>query len=233
MSGASAISTPAAVAAPTKASAASLAHAVERTDAQPRHRSDMAHDARRRDRGGDVRDAPDDAIGAEHARQHARRIDAVLERDRRRRRCRSSGRIGFRRRFDVPQLDAEHHRVDRRRSTPDRRSPARSRRASASDSLSMRRPSRRMASRCASRARRTSRRCRPARASRRSSRRRRRCPSLRCACHASTMSSADATNAALGASSVASSATLERGEGGVRIVACTAARLRRHADQSQ
>ena len=54
---------------------------VERAEVQPRHRAGVRDHARARDRRGDVGDAAQHLVVAEHALQRRRAVDAVLERD--------------------------------------------------------------------------------------------------------------------------------------------------------
>ncbi len=85
----------------------------ECADAKPRHRADMRDDARCANRGRDVCDAAEHVPGAQHAREHLMTVDSVLERNHdaapRDQRRDLRGRL-----LDVPQLDAEHHDIDRR-----------------------------------------------------------------------------------------------------------------------
>ena len=70
------------------------------------------HHARRRNRGADLRHAAHDVLDAQDGDQTLERIDAVLQRDHRR--VRPDQRLnGFAGAFDVPQLDAEQHEIDR------------------------------------------------------------------------------------------------------------------------
>ena len=85
---------------------------VKLAEDEARHGAGVADHARLGDHGGDVRDTADDLLSPEHAGEHARAVDPVLQRDHPRTRPeqgleRCGGGLG------VVELDREDHQIDR------------------------------------------------------------------------------------------------------------------------